>query len=110
MITETAWTSSRGHTNTMDPWETTEKGQAEKVTHLLRLLARVRRAERIERVYWFTWMTKDGDRSYAFDYAGLRRLRGAGPAVSKPALGAYKKTALEMSGCRRKRLRADRCG
>ena len=110
VITETAWTSSRGRTSTVYTWETSESGQAEKVRHLLRLLARVRRRERIERVYWFTWMTEDSSRGYSFDYAGLRRLRAPGPAESKPALAAYRRTALELSGCRRKTVRADRCG
>ncbi|MEA2444064.1 MAG: polysaccharide biosynthesis protein PslG [Thermoleophilales bacterium] len=110
LITETAWTSSRGRTSTGYTWETTEAGQAGKVRHLLRLLARVRRSARIERVFWYTWMTTDSSPGYSFDYAGLRRLRGAGPAESKPALAAFKQTALELSGCRRKMSRADRCG
>jgi hypothetical protein len=110
MVTETAWTSSHGHTSSVYTWETTENGQAKKVRHLLRLLARVRRAERIERVYWFTWMSADANTSYSFDYAGLRRLRAPGPAESKPALAAFRRTALELSGCRRKTSRADRCG
>jgi hypothetical protein len=108
MVTETSWTSSHGKTKTTFTWETTERGQAGKVRHLLRLLARVRRQLRIERVYWYTWMSADADRGAPFDYAGLRRLRD-GKAVSKPALAAYRRTALELSGCRRKASRADRC-
>jgi hypothetical protein len=110
LITETAWTSSHGHTSTGYTWETSEAGQAKKVRHLLRLLARVRRTARIERVFWYTWMSTDSSAGYSFDYAGLRRLRGPGPAESKPALAAYRQTALELSGCLRKLLRADRCG
>jgi hypothetical protein len=110
MVTETAWTSSKGRIPSKDPWQVTERGQARRVTQLLRMLARLRRPMGVERLYWFTWMTTDSEPNYSFDYAGLRRLRGPGPAESKPALAAYQRTARALSGCRRKVLRADRCG
>ncbi|MEA2444065.1 MAG: polysaccharide biosynthesis protein PslG [Thermoleophilales bacterium] len=110
MVTETAWTSSKGRIPSKDPWQVTERGQARRVTQLLRMLAGVRRRLGVERVYWYTWMTTDSEPDYSFDYAGLRRLRGAGPAESKPALAAYRRTALGLSGCPRKTVRADRCG
>jgi hypothetical protein len=109
MVTETAWTSSQGQTSSKDPWQVTDRGQARRVRQILEMLAAVRRPLGVERVYWFTWMTADSDAGYSFDYAGLRRLRPGRSPESKPALMAYSRTALELSGCHRKTARADRC-
>jgi hypothetical protein len=110
MVTETSWTSSKGRTSDKVSWKVTESGQARKVRELLIKLARNRRSLGIEGVYWFTWMTEDRDPGYSFDYAGLRRQRGAdAKPVSKPALKAYRRVALALSGCRGKAARADRC-
>jgi hypothetical protein len=97
LVTELSWPSARGKVKFPYGYETTEKGQAARVTAALPYLARRRRELRIERVYWYTWLTRETDESYPFDYAGLRRLE-AGRVVAKPALAAYRRTALALQG------------
>jgi hypothetical protein len=72
------------------------------------LLAANRRRLGIRRVYWYTWLTRETSQSYPFDYAGLRRLHSTGVS-SKPALRAYRRTALSLEGCRAKHRIATRC-
>jgi hypothetical protein len=76
-----------------------EKGQAARVASALPYLAKRRHALRIERVYWYTWLTREVDPDYPFDYAGLRRLED-GRVVEKPAFSAFRRTALELQGLR----------
>jgi hypothetical protein len=76
---------------------------------MLGLLARERRRLRINSVFWYTWLSRDSDTNYPFDYSGLNRLEDGGRVVRKPAFGAFRRTALRLVGCRRKAGRADRC-
>jgi hypothetical protein len=107
-LSELSWPSSRGQIPVRYGYETDERGQARRVTSALRLLAAARRRLGIRRVYWYTWLTRETSQSYPFDYAGLRRLESTG-VRSKPALRAYRRTALSLEGCRRKHRIATRC-
>jgi hypothetical protein len=89
-------------------YETNERGQARRLSAAFRLLAANRRRLGLRRVYWYTWLTRETHPDYPFDYAGLRRLRTAG-VHSKPALGAYRRAALRLEGCRAKSGTATRC-
>ncbi|MCD6726213.1 MAG: hypothetical protein LT070_03140 [Solirubrobacteraceae bacterium] len=82
--------------------------QALRVRQTLELLVRERRRLRIDGVWWYTWFSADRSADYPFDYAGLRYERD-GRILDKPALGAYRRTALRLEGCRRKGSRATRC-
>lgn len=97
LVTELSWPSALGQIKFGYGYETTEAGQAERVRAALPYLARRRRELGIERVYWYTWLTRETDMSYPFDYAGLRRLE-PGRVVAKPALAAYRRTALGLQG------------
>jgi hypothetical protein len=97
LVTELSWPSAKGKIRFPYGYEMTEKGQAERIRSALPYLARRRRALGIERVYWYTWLTRETDRSYPFDYAGLRRLE-SDRIVAKPALGAFRATALRLQG------------
>jgi hypothetical protein len=97
LVTELSWPSARGKVKFPYGYETTEKGQAARVSAALPYLARRRRELGIERVYWYTWLTRETDPAYPFDYAGLRRLED-GRVVAKPALAAYRRTALALQG------------
>ena len=55
-------------------------------------------------------MSRDMQDDYPFDWAGLSRITSGGDVRSKPALTAYRKIALKLEHCKRKRSRADRCG
>lgn len=95
VVSELSWPSAKGRVKFGYGYEQTERGQAARVAQALPYLARRRRELRIESVYWYTWLTRETDRSYPFDYAGLRRLEG-GRVVAKPALAAYRRAALRL--------------
>jgi hypothetical protein len=107
-VTELSWTSAKGKTSVTYGNEQTEKGQAKNLAAAYNMLARYRGTLRIGRAYWYTWMAGDQKTDYPFDYAGLLRLRN-GKLTAKPALKAYKQTALALQRCRAKKGRADRC-
>ena len=108
LITELSWPSSVGKADSRYGYEVTERGQAVKLRDALPELARVRRSLRLQRVYWYSWLSADADKTYPFDYAGLRKVTPNG-IRSKPALAEYRKAALRLEGCRRKGATARRC-
>jgi hypothetical protein len=109
LLTELSWTSARGKVNRTFGFDTTERGQAEKVRAAFSTLADERRRLRIARAYWFTWMTEDRLPDYPFDYSGIVTLRSDNTVRRKPAYGALRRTALGLEGCRRKSGDASRC-
>jgi hypothetical protein len=108
-VTELSWTAAKGKTSVNYGNEETERGQAKKLTDSYRMLARLRGKMHIRRVYWYTWLTHDRQKDYPFDWAGLSKVMPDGAVKAKPALAAYKRTALALQQCRTKRDRADRC-
>jgi hypothetical protein len=107
-VTEMSWTSAKGKTSVTYGNEQTEKGQAKKLSDAYTMLARERGKLRVGRVYWYTWLTRDRQDDYPFDWAGLLRITSGG-VKAKPALAAFRRTALALQRCRSKRERADRC-
>jgi hypothetical protein len=97
LVTELSWPSARGKVARRYGYEVDEAGQAQRVAAALPYLAARRRALRIERVYWYTWLTREVDPRYPFDYAGLRRLE-PDRVVEKPAFAAFRRTALRLQG------------
>jgi hypothetical protein len=97
MLTEVTWSSAEGHKVTILGWETTEAGQAKRLTAAFRLFVRERKALRIARVYWYTWLTNDGGSPNSFDWSGLRKVVDGTPE-EKPALAAFRKLALPLEG------------
>jgi hypothetical protein len=108
-VTELSWTSARGKTSVTYGNEQTESGQAKKLGDAYRMLASQRGKMHIGRVYWYTWLTRDAQDDYPFDWAGLLHIR-SGQITAKPALKAYRRTALALEHCKSKGSRADRCG
>ena len=77
-------------------WNTTEAGQAKKVTELYASLAAKRASRRIEGAYWYSWYVPETSGKGGWeDYTGLRHLDGQ-TIVSKPALAAYAKVAKKL--------------
>jgi hypothetical protein len=109
-VTELSWTSSKGKTNVIYGNEETEKGQAKNLSAAYTMLAKLRGKLRIGRVYWYTWLSRDMQDDYPFDWAGLSRVTSGGDIRDKPALAAYRKVALALEHCKKKTARADRCG
>jgi hypothetical protein len=97
-LTEITWPSSRGHTNTGFGYEVSERVQAEKLAGAFLTFARLRRQLRLQRVYWYTWVSADKSRVYPFDWSGLATVNGDGGVVRKPALAAFRRTALALEG------------
>jgi len=89
ILSEVAWSSGAGLTRQNFPWETTESGQATRLTSLMRALELKRKAYRLDRVAWATWLSPALGSPWSFDYSGLNRLAGD-EVVAKPALAAYR--------------------
>ena len=98
MVTELTWSSAKGKTRNTFGWETTERGQAKRLTEAYRRMASARRSLGISRVYWYTWLTPDANSPNSFDWSGLRKLRD-GVGADKPALRAYRTMARRYEGC-----------
>jgi hypothetical protein len=107
-VTELSWTSAKGKTNVTYGNEQTEKGQAKDLAAAYKMLASNRGKMHIGRAYWYTWMTHDQKHDYPFDWAGLLKYQN-GKLTAKPALKAFRQTALALQRCRAKKGRADRC-
>ncbi len=107
-VTELSWPAAVGHMKTSTAFETTESGQARRLAEGLRLLADERRTLRIGRVYWYTWLSTEGITDSAFDYSGLRRLRG-GQLRSAPSLVTFRRAARRLEGCAKRVGDARRC-
>lgn len=95
ILSEVSWSSGKCRSTFEYGWETTERGQAQRVEQALTALAEVRRSLRIGAVYWYTWLSPPLGDDESFSYAGLRRLSG-GRAVSKPAYRAFKRTVRRL--------------
>jgi hypothetical protein len=108
-VTELSWTSAKGKTNVNFGNEQTESGQAKNLTAAYTMLAKLRGKLRIGRVYWYSWLSRDRQHDYPFDWAGLSRVTNGGAVTGKPALTAFRRIALKLQHCRKKRGRADRC-
>ncbi|MBI5103677.1 MAG: beta-galactosidase [Solirubrobacterales bacterium] len=90
-LTELTWSSAKGKKTPLTKnWETTEKGQAERLRQAYRLLLRDRKRLRLARIYWYTWATVDRESKNSFDYSGLRTWTGGSSFVDKPALAAFR--------------------
>ena len=106
-VTELSWPAAKGKTKNTTGFETTDRGQAQRLGDGLRLLARARKRLGIERVFWYTWLSRE-DSPNSFDYSGLRRVRD-GKVISVPALGAFQKAARRLQGCAKAPADATRC-
>lgn len=96
LLTEVSWSSGKGRSSFNYGWETTERGQADRIRQALPLLARHRKRYRIAGLHWYTWLSPKLGDDESFSYAGLRRLRADGTPVSKPAYGAFKSVTRKL--------------
>ena len=107
-ITELSWPAAKGKTEQHGGFETTEKGQKDRLKKGLPLIAGDRRKLRIGRVYWYTWLSVEGITDSAFDYSGLRRMRD-GQLHDAPSLSTFKRLARRLQGCAKQPGHALRC-
>lgn len=93
-LTELTWSSAKGKKTPLTKnWETTEAGQAERLTQAYRLLVQQRERLKVRRVFWYTWASRDDGGPNSFEYSGLRSTRGGTTLVDKPALSAFRTLA-----------------
>ncbi len=107
-ITELSWPAAQGKTPQHGGFETTEKGQSNRLKEGLPLLVKDRTKLRIGRVYWYTWLSVEGITDSAFDYSGLRRMR-AGQVFDAPSLAIFTRLARRLQGCAKQPGDARRC-
>ena len=91
-LTEMSWAASRGKVKGLPGLVTDDRGQAARLRKVLARLARARRKYRIRKVIWYTWLSHEGAAGNAFDWSGLRRIRGD-RVVSAPALTVFRSAA-----------------
>jgi hypothetical protein len=96
-LTEMSWPSAAGRPNQRFGFEVSEREQAKRLRAAYSLLVSGRPRFGVERIYWYTWASYDISPD-TFSFAGLRRWNGSG-FVSKPALAAFRSTALALEGC-----------
>jgi hypothetical protein len=97
-LTELTWSSAKGRKVPLTKdWETTEAGQARRLTRAYRLFVDHRRALRLRRIYWYTWVTIDRASANSFDYSGLRTQLPDGRVVDKPAAQAFRDAVKTLS-------------
>lgn len=110
IVGEFTWPSSVGHvvSQTYFDIETTQAGQAQRVAAALPLLASHRIQLRLLGLYYYTWISEEYADAPSFAYSGLLALRN-GRVVAKPALAAFRRSALSLERCRQKSSLATRC-
>jgi hypothetical protein len=92
-LTEVSWSSAGNKATAISyGWETSEKGQAARLSEVVRALLFRRTTDHLAGFWWYTWVSPKIGSTFSFDYGGLRRMDGTA-AVSKPALAAYAKAA-----------------
>jgi hypothetical protein len=95
-LTEISYSSGGPKVTGQPGWNTTEAGQAVRLTQVYLALARQRKAMNIIGAYWYSWLTPENtDASNWTDYSGLRKRDGFA-IVSKPALAAYAAVAKKL--------------
>ena len=97
IATEVGWPSGIGKTKQNYGFNTTERGQGQKLTQLLPLLSQNRQRLGLTGFYYYTWMTTDQPDSRPFDYAGLLRYDSATNTVHpKPAYSAFRTAVAKL--------------
>jgi hypothetical protein len=108
LATEVSWPSAQGKSRQTFDFDTTEAGQARNIAALLPMIGASYRALRLAGFYYYTWMGDEGDRSLAFNFAGLLRFHDNKVTV-KPALAAFRRGVLALEHCTRKGTLASSC-
>lgn len=97
IATEVGWPSAKGKTKQNFGFNTTERGQAQKLTQLLPLLAANRVSLGLQRFYYYTWMSSDRRGAISWAFSGLLQWTGS-KVRPKPAYAAFGRAALKLEG------------
>lgn len=98
LVTEVAWPAFDVRSVRKAGRARTQKVQSSWLAAVYRTLIRQRRHFGIQRILWYSWMTRDASRTYAFDYTGLVRLESGNRVTAKPALRSFARVALRYEG------------
>jgi hypothetical protein len=97
LATEVGWPSGKGKANANFGINTTERGQAKKLSQLLPLLVQNRHQLGLRGFYYYTWMTPDPRHAGPFYYAGLLHYEVSKHRIKpKPAYWAFRRTVLGL--------------
>ena len=90
---------------------TNQPGQATKLTASLKSFAAAASREKILGAFWYRWVSLDTSAVDLWDWTGLNRYDSTlgSLATPKPALAAFRSTALRLEACKSK-LTATSCG
>ena len=101
LASELGWPSAQGSTSTDFGTNTTQSGQARKLSRLLPLLAAHRKALGLVGFFYYTWISVGAPNVNPFAYSGLLRFNRASDKVTtKPAYQAFRRAALKLEGRR----------
>ncbi len=77
------------------------KGQASQLAASLRAFAGPGYPDKISGVFWYRWVSGDRNTEDVWDWTGLNSYDGTAGTLPtpKPALGAFRATALKLEGC-----------
>jgi hypothetical protein len=103
IATEVGWPSALGKTKQNFGFNTTEQGEAKKLSQLLPMLAANRRSLGLAGFYYYTWVSTDQRGAVSWAFSGLLHYdSGNGTVSTKPAFKAFRRTALKIEGCKKK--------
>ncbi len=103
IATEVGWPSALGKTRQNFGFNTTEQGEAKKLSQLLPMLASNRQRLGLSGFYYYTWVSTDQRGAVSWAFSGLLHFdSGTGTVSAKPAFSAFRRTALKLEGCRKK--------
>jgi hypothetical protein len=103
IATEVGWPSALGKTKQNFGFNTTQQGEAKKLSQLLPMLASNRRRLGLSAFYYYTWLSTDQRGAVSWAFSGLLHFdTSSGKVSAKPAFNAFRRTALKLEGCRRK--------
>ncbi|MCW2957809.1 MAG: endo,4-beta-xylanase [Solirubrobacterales bacterium] len=95
-LTELSWSSGGGKGGGVT-WDTTEAGQANRLTLVFGQIAKYRLSLRLASAYWYTWLSPQPRTDSGWEYfAGLNKMQG-GKVVAKPALKALRLSIRRLS-------------
>jgi hypothetical protein len=115
-FTEVTWTAAEGQipSSEMLGFETTPKGQAQRLKAVFSRLARDRKRLRVGPVFWYNWASEYvstlGEGAFgkvSFQYSGLNKVDGS-RITPMSVLDTYTRTVARFEGCR-KTADARRC-
>jgi hypothetical protein len=107
--TEFSWPSGRGQAPQRYDFSTTRKRQAADISSFMTMAASQRATLGLAGIYYYDWIGKESKGAPIFNFAGLLSLNVQHQVEVKPALAAFRKTALSLEGCRAKGSTATQC-